>query len=113
MGADLTTDYLGLQLVNPIVVSACPLTAEIDVLSQLADLGAAAAVMPSLFEEQLQAAAVVSSVRHSPVPGWTESLNYYRELSSYNRAQRPILELCERRRGRLGYRSLPASMSRV
>jgi dihydroorotate dehydrogenase (fumarate) len=49
----LTTTYLGLRLRNPLVVAACPLTAEPDTLRRMEELGAAAAVMPSLFEEQI------------------------------------------------------------
>ena len=51
--ATLTTKYLGLTRRNPIVVSACPLTGELDVLRRLEDYGAGAAVLPSLFEEQV------------------------------------------------------------
>jgi len=53
MSADLTAHYLGLPLRGPLVVSACPLTAQPDSLARLADEGAAAAVLPSLFEEQV------------------------------------------------------------
>ena len=53
MGADLTTTYLGLALRSPIVASASPLTGEVDTARQLADAGAAALVMPSLFEEEI------------------------------------------------------------
>lgn len=53
--ADLTTSYLGLTLTSPIVVSSNPLTLEVDSIRQLADAGAGAVVLPSLFEEQLRA----------------------------------------------------------
>lgn len=53
MGVDLATRYLGLSLRNPLVVSACPLSADLDMLRRLEDRGAAAAVLPSLFEEQV------------------------------------------------------------
>ena len=51
---DLTTTYMGLQLRTPIVVSASPLSGEIDNLKRMQDAGAAAVVLPSLFEEQLR-----------------------------------------------------------
>ena len=51
---DLTTTYLGLKLKNPLVPSASPLTAKIDSIKQLADAGAAAIVLHSLFEEQIK-----------------------------------------------------------
>ena len=50
---DLTTSYLGLSLSNPLVASSSPLTGDIDIARRLEDEGAAAIVMPSLFEEDL------------------------------------------------------------
>jgi dihydroorotate dehydrogenase (fumarate) len=55
---DLTTTYLGLELTSPLVASASPLTGRIDTLVQLAAAGAAAVVLPSLFEEDVVAAAL-------------------------------------------------------
>ncbi len=52
---DLTTNYLGLELQHPIVASASPLTASIDGIRRLADAGAAAIVMTSIYEEQVVA----------------------------------------------------------
>jgi len=52
---DLTTEYLGLTLKNPLVPSASPLSKSIDMAKQLEDAGAAAIVMYSLFEEALTA----------------------------------------------------------
>lgn len=50
--ADLSCEYLGLQLAHPIVPSASPLSREIDKAKQLEDAGAPALVMHSLFEEE-------------------------------------------------------------
>lgn len=50
---DLTTEYLGLKLKNPLVPSSSPLTGNPDTAKQLEDQGAAALVLPSLFEEQM------------------------------------------------------------
>ncbi|MBW8364247.1 MAG: dihydroorotate dehydrogenase-like protein [Rhizobium sp.] len=52
---DLSTDYLGLTLKNPLVPSASPLSRSFDTALRLEDAGAAALVMYSLFEEELQA----------------------------------------------------------
>jgi dihydroorotate dehydrogenase (fumarate) len=52
---DLTTTYLGLQLKNPLVPSASPLSKNLDTAKRLEDAGAAALVMYSLFEEELLA----------------------------------------------------------
>ena len=51
---DLTTTYLGLPLKNPLVASASPLTRDIDSIRRLEDAGAAAVVLPSIFEEQIR-----------------------------------------------------------
>lgn len=55
---DLRTTYLGLELTSPLVASAGPLTGRLDTLERLATAGAAAVVLPSLFEEDVVAAAV-------------------------------------------------------
>ena len=50
---DLTTTYLGLKLKHPLVASASPLSKKLDTVHQLANAGASAIVMYSLFEEQI------------------------------------------------------------
>jgi dihydroorotate dehydrogenase (fumarate) len=54
MSIDLRTRYLGLDLRNPIVASASPLTATLDSARRLEDAGVSAIVLPSLFEEQIE-----------------------------------------------------------
>lgn len=51
---DLSTIYMGLKLRSPLVVAASPLSEDIDNIKRMEDAGAAAVVMHSLFEEQLQ-----------------------------------------------------------
>lgn len=50
---DLRTSYLGLDLKNPIVASASPLSKKVETAKQLEEAGVAAIVMYSLFEEQI------------------------------------------------------------
>jgi dihydroorotate dehydrogenase (fumarate) len=50
---DLTTTYLGLKLKSPIVASSSPLTESLENIRRLEEAGAAAVVLPSIFEEQL------------------------------------------------------------
>ena len=50
---DLTTTYMGLQLKNPLVPSASPLSKDLANIKRLEDAGASAVVMYSLFEEQI------------------------------------------------------------
>ena len=52
---ELNTSWLGLDLKNPIVPSASPLSRSLDSARQLEDAGAAAIVMYSLFEEAVRA----------------------------------------------------------
>ncbi|MEJ2531848.1 MAG: hypothetical protein P8Y92_08635 [Halioglobus sp.] len=52
--ADLSTQYLGLALKNPLVPAASPLGKHLDSARRLEDAGAAALVMPSLFEELIE-----------------------------------------------------------
>lgn len=51
---DLSTDYLGLPLRCPIVASSGPNTGNLDDLLALEQAGVGAAVLPSLFEEQIE-----------------------------------------------------------
>jgi dihydroorotate dehydrogenase (fumarate) len=50
---DLKTNYLGLELKNPLVASASPLSETIDSVRELEDAGVSAVVVYSLFEEQI------------------------------------------------------------
>jgi dihydroorotate dehydrogenase (fumarate) len=50
---DLTTTYLGLNLKNPLVASASPLSEKVDNVRKLEDAGVSAVVMYSMFEEQI------------------------------------------------------------
>ena len=51
---DLSTTYLGLKLRNPLIASASPLTLNLGNIRALEDAGAAAVVLPSVFEEQIE-----------------------------------------------------------
>lgn len=50
---DLSTTYLGLNLANPLVASASPLSRKIERAKKLEEAGISAIVMYSLFEEQI------------------------------------------------------------
>lgn len=51
---NLKTNYMGLELKNPIVVGANNLVTSVDNLKQMEEAGAGAVVFRSLFEEQIQ-----------------------------------------------------------
>ncbi len=50
---DMKSSYLGLELKNPVIAAASPLNLSLDSVLKTIDYGAAAIVMPSLFEEQI------------------------------------------------------------
>lgn len=82
---DLTTTYLGLQLKNPLVVSASPLSKRVDTVRQLEDAGAAAVVMYSLFEEQITHESLeLDHYLHLGTHSVAESLSYFPDMDTYN-----------------------------
>lgn len=85
MNVDLTTRYLGLELPNPLVISACSLTGKLDTLRRLEDAGVAAAVMPSLFEEQIEHDEMaIHRFYEQGAESFPEALSYFPELDDYN-----------------------------
>jgi len=50
---NLATTYMGLSLKSPLIVGSSPLTGDLDTLRELEDGGAAALILPSLYEEQI------------------------------------------------------------
>ncbi len=102
MSPDLRTTYLGMELANPLVVSASPLGRDIERLIRLQEAGAAAVVLPSLFEEQIdhesyQAHAVMEHGAES----FAEALSYLPEMTSYNTGPEQYLKLVRRARREL------------
>ncbi|MEY4004063.1 MAG: hypothetical protein RLZZ221_159, partial [Verrucomicrobiota bacterium] len=81
---NLSTRYLGLQLANPIVVGASPFCDNVAVARQLQDAGAAALVMHSLFEEQIEAEqrALTHHVESS-VESSAEATSYFPDYAEY------------------------------
>lgn len=75
---NLETTYLGMKLPHPIIVGASPLADDIDQARRFEDAGAAAIVMRSLFEEQIERdiAAVDAHVyRHAE--GYAEAQTFF------------------------------------
>jgi dihydroorotate dehydrogenase (fumarate) len=82
---DLTTKYLGLNLKNPIVPSASPLSKTVDRVKMLEDAGASAVVVYSLFEEQIMHEA--NEFDHYMSYGtesFAEALSYFPMPEEYN-----------------------------
>ncbi|RLD30387.1 MAG: dihydroorotate dehydrogenase [Bacteroidetes bacterium] len=66
--SSLKTNYLGIELKNPIIVGASNLVSDLDIVKKMEDAGASAIVYKSLFEEQIQ----------------LESFELEEELNAYN-----------------------------
>jgi dihydroorotate dehydrogenase (fumarate) len=93
---DLSTKYLGLELRSPLMASAGPLTARLDTLLRLEEAGAAAVVLPSLFEEQIVHDSM--DLHHLlETAAWShpEALGYFPEMEDYNTGPRDYLESLE------------------
>ncbi len=93
MSADLTTTYLGLELENPVVIAACPLCGEMDWLRRLEEAGAAAAVLPSLFEEEIEHNELERTKVHEfGSESFPEALTYFPEMHGYGTGPESYLE---------------------
>jgi len=68
---DLTVNYMGLRLKNPIIVASSGLTRSLEGVEKWAEAGAGAVVLKSIFEEQFW------------VEGGEKGLDYYPEIRDY------------------------------
>ncbi len=85
MSPDLSSTYLGLHLKSPLIASASPLTGNVDSLRALEEAGAAAVVLPSLFEEQIvHEETAVDLVLEHGAQSFGEALTYFPEMDDYN-----------------------------
>ena len=97
---DLTTHYLGFELANPIMVGACPLGSNLDTVRHLADCGAAAVVLPSLFEEEIMAAVRTELEQESAGAGFAEAtLGYHADPDGYHIGPQQYLKHLEALKG--------------
>ena len=82
---NLTTTYLGLNLKNPLVVSACPLCKEIGNILHMEEAGASAVVLHSLFEEQINIdSRDLDRSLSAGTESFAESLSYFPDMTGYN-----------------------------
>jgi dihydroorotate dehydrogenase (fumarate) len=96
MNVDLTTKYLGLRLKNPVVASAGPLTGNIESLRRLDACGASAAVLPSLFEEQIEHDELQLDRLYSyQADSFAESTSFFPEMHDHGRGPQAYLQLIE------------------
>ena len=80
----LATNYLGLKLRNPLVVGASPFADNLNSAIQLQDAGAAALVMRSLFEEQLDMEQkALTYLLEMPAESYSEATTYFPRYEEY------------------------------
>ena len=96
MSADLRTTYMGMELANPLVAGASPLSGTIDGLLALEEAGASAIVLQSLFEEQVEHHELsVHSILEAGTDSFPEIHNFFPGLDDYNTGPESYLQMVE------------------
>jgi dihydroorotate dehydrogenase (fumarate) len=91
---DLTTNYLGLVLKSPLIASASPLNNNVANVRAIEDGGAGAVVLPSLFEEQIEAeVAAVERFFAAGADSFAEALSYFPQVAASQAGVERYLEL--------------------
>ena len=81
---DLTTTYMGMDLKNPIVPSASPLSEDLSKIRRMEDAGASAVVMYSLFEEQITLEShQLDHYLSYGAEGFAEALSFFPDMETY------------------------------
>jgi len=89
---DLTTDYLGLHLKNPLVAAASPLSRKVEDVRALADAGVSAVVLYSLFEEQIEQERAAHEHFEAATESSAEALSYLPNLDYFPRGPEEYLK---------------------
>jgi dihydroorotate dehydrogenase (fumarate) len=96
---DLSTRYLGLDLPSPLVASASPLTLDLGNIRALEDAGAGAVVLPSIFQEQIEAETEETErMLGLGADSFAEALSYFPAAHDYPLGSARYLELLRRAR---------------
>lgn len=89
---DMTTEYLGLTLKNPLVASSSPLTWAVSDALALQSAGIGAIIMPSLFEEQIdQERAQLDRFIHHSALGHAEADSFHPQPVAYRDSEEKYL----------------------
>jgi dihydroorotate dehydrogenase (fumarate) len=100
---DLSTRYLGLRLASPLVASSSPLCESLDNIRAMEDAGAAAVVLHSLFEEQLDVESThLDRYLTHGAESYAEALDYFPDLTGYNLGPDGYLEHVRRAKDAVG-----------
>jgi dihydroorotate dehydrogenase (fumarate) len=92
--ADLSTEYMGLKLANPLMVASCGLSKNLDGVKRIADSGPGAIVLKSLFEEQIEKE-MVDDIEQHIAPSWHSEAYAYVEKMGMALGPREYLHLIE------------------
>ena len=79
----LTTPYLGLELVHPLIPGASPLSDTVDSVRRLEDAGAPAVVLRSLFEEQIERDQMAALESETHEQSFAEALTFFPTPQSF------------------------------
>ena len=91
---DLRTEYMGLALKNPLVPSASPLSSSVDNIKRMEDAGAAAVVLHSLFEEQIEfEAEALGHFLEYGTESFAEAITYFPAHDQFWREPEDYVEL--------------------
>ncbi|MFW6137584.1 MAG: dihydroorotate dehydrogenase-like protein [Spirochaetota bacterium] len=77
---DLSSTYLGFKLKNPIIVASSSLTGDLQGVKRMADAGAGAVVLKSLFEEQIHKEYVQDMEQHITGSWHYEARDYVKKM---------------------------------
>lgn len=81
---DLKTTYLGLELKNPLIASASPLSEKLETVQKMERAGISAVVMYSLFEEQItKESLALDYYMEQGTESFAEALSYFPEHGRY------------------------------
>lgn len=93
---DLSTQYLGLTLPHPLICGASPLVDDLDAARRVEDAGAAAIVMHSLFEEQIQLEMSASSQVEQHHDAFAEAQSFFPNPGELHLGPRAYLSQLQR-----------------
>lgn len=102
MNSNLATHYMGLELRSPIVVAACTLSDNLDNIARMAEAGAGAVVLFSLFEERLaREEALLERVEAMTTGAMAEASNFLPAVDAYRYGSVEYLELIRKAKERV------------
>jgi dihydroorotate dehydrogenase (fumarate) len=102
MSVDLHTRYLGLELRSPLVASSSPFTGELGTAHRLEVAGAAAIVLPSLFEEEILNEEIqLNRSLEAGTDAFAEALDYFPAIDNMPGVGDRYLDRLERMKAQL------------